>query len=134
MRLYLAGPLFTEAELGYNADLATTLRRAGHDVYLPQEHQYPTNVRSYAKQTFAANVNALMAAQAVVAVLDGSDVDSGTAWECGAVYARGVYVYGLRTDFRSFGPEEKINLQVQESLTSLDTNVADLVRRLDEAR
>lgn len=35
------------------------------------------------------------------AVLDGVDVDSGTAWEIGYAYARGKPIIGLRTDFMS---------------------------------
>ena len=36
MRLYLAGPLFTQAERAWNLRLATALTEAGHDVFLPQ--------------------------------------------------------------------------------------------------
>jgi nucleoside 2-deoxyribosyltransferase len=37
MKLYFAGPLFTTAERDFNAALAAQLRRAGHEVFLPQE-------------------------------------------------------------------------------------------------
>jgi nucleoside 2-deoxyribosyltransferase len=37
----------------------------------------------------------------MVAILDGSQVDDGTAWEIGYAYARGLPVWGLRTDFRT---------------------------------
>lgn len=36
MRLYVAAPLFTEAERAFNLVLARALEAAGHDVYLPQ--------------------------------------------------------------------------------------------------
>jgi nucleoside 2-deoxyribosyltransferase len=36
MRLYIAAPLFTEAERAFNLVLAAALEAAGHDVYLPQ--------------------------------------------------------------------------------------------------
>ena len=35
-RIYLAGPLFTEAERRFNSALCDGLTAAGHDVYLPQ--------------------------------------------------------------------------------------------------
>lgn len=36
MRLYLAAPLFTEAERQFNLALATALEAQGHRVFLPQ--------------------------------------------------------------------------------------------------
>lgn len=51
----------------------------------------------------------------MLAILDGVDVDSGTASEIGYAYARGKKVYGLRTDFRLAGDNlgATVNLQVQ---------------------
>ena len=40
---------------------------------------------------------------AVVALLDGPQVDDGTAWEIGYAYARGKPIVGIRTDFRNAG-------------------------------
>src|SRR5205814_601346 len=37
MRLYLAGPLFTQAERAWNKVFAEALANAGHHVFLPQE-------------------------------------------------------------------------------------------------
>lgn len=132
MRLYLAGPLFTDAEKRYNSELAATLRRAGHAVFLPQEHQ-PTAGNHLARRTFAEDVSALRNAQAVVAILDGSDVDSGTAWECGFAYGQGKYVFGLRTDVRQVGEyDQPINLMLTGGLEDYATSVHELVRQLDE--
>ena len=39
----------------------------------------------------------------VVAILDGADPDSGTAFECAIAWSRGIPVIGLRTDFRKGG-------------------------------
>jgi nucleoside 2-deoxyribosyltransferase len=51
----------------------------------------------------------------VVAVLDGVDVDSGTASEIGYAYAEGKKIIGYRGDFRLTGDNEGtiVNLQVQ---------------------
>lgn len=51
----------------------------------------------------------------VLAILDGVDVDSGTAAEIGYAFAKGKRVYGLRTDFRLAGDNigSIVNLQVQ---------------------
>jgi hypothetical protein len=62
----------------------------------------------------ARNVTLLRAADAVLAVLDGSDVDSGVAAEVGYASAIGRPVVGLRTDERASvdGPGYPVNLQV----------------------
>lgn len=62
-----------------------------------------------------ANTASLDQADAVFAVLDGVDVDSGTAAEIGFAFARGKRVCGLRTDFRlaSDNAGSVVNLQVQ---------------------
>jgi nucleoside 2-deoxyribosyltransferase len=51
----------------------------------------------------------------IVAVLDGVDVDSGTASEIGYGFGRGKLIYGLRTDIRQSGENEGslVNLQVR---------------------
>lgn len=125
MKLYLAAPLFTAAENAFNADLATMLRCAGHEVYVPQE----IDQRLDKRRIFVLNVSALSLAEAVVAVVDGSDVDSGTAWECGYAFAQGKTIYGLRTDFRILGEGEPINLQIGEGLRLYD-NVKYILRDL----
>lgn len=61
------------------------------------------------------NEELIEGADAVMALLDGSDVDSGTAAEVGFAYARGLPVLGLRTDFRRSGDNAGtvVNLQVE---------------------
>lgn len=51
----------------------------------------------------------------ILAVLDGSDADSGTSAEIGYAYGIGKKIYGYRTDFRYSGDNfgSKVNLQVE---------------------
>ncbi len=53
--------------------------------------------------------------EAVLASLDGPDVDSGTAVEIGYAFARGLLVVGLRTDIRWSSDNEgsRVNLMVE---------------------
>lgn len=60
-----------------------------------------------------------MGADIVVAVLDGSDADSGTAWETGYACAKGIPVIGVRTDFRLQGDDKGLNLMLSRSCTQL---------------
>jgi nucleoside 2-deoxyribosyltransferase len=113
-KLYLAGPLFTQAEQGFNAELARFLEREGYPVWLPQENE-PRDKTAAA--IFRMDVDALDWADVVVACMDGPDPDSGTAWECGYAYARGKPVVCYRTDFRITGDTEgaPYNLMLSES-------------------
>lgn len=61
------------------------------------------------------NVRLINRADAILAILDGTDVDSGTAAEIGYAAAQGRPIVGLRTDFRRTGENEgcTVNLQVE---------------------
>ena len=100
MKLYLAGPPFTTPEREFNAQLATRLRRLGHEVLVPQEHPAPEPT---GKAIFAKDLRGLDWADGVVAIMDGADPDSGTSWECGYAYAREKPVVLFRSDIRGSG-------------------------------
>lgn len=129
MKIYQAGPLFTDAEKEFNRKVAEALRKAGHQVFLPQEHEQQL-VSGYPAKIFVGDVRGLDEADTVVAVLDGSDVDSGTAWECGYAYAKGKPIFGLRTDIRIYGREEQVNLMVQVPCRALVRTIDALLEAL----
>jgi nucleoside 2-deoxyribosyltransferase len=134
MRLYVAAPLFTEAERAFNAVLARALEADGHDVYLPQRDVLPVKGAERTLSIFHANLAALAKVDAVVAVCDGSQVDDGTAWEVGYAYGRNIQVYGLRTDSRIVQqPDERINLMILESLSELSPTIEQLLQTLHYA-
>ncbi|WP_435007773.1 nucleoside 2-deoxyribosyltransferase [Tundrisphaera lichenicola] len=145
MNLYLAGPLFTQAERAWNLRLAGLLTEAGHSVFLPQ-----TEVQAIATldadAIFRVDVDGVRSADAIVAILDGADPDSGTSFECGLAYALGIPIIAVRTDFRAGGdalPGQKlatINLMLAQASTAvvdrtdpgagLEALAADLIRVL----
>jgi nucleoside 2-deoxyribosyltransferase/predicted secreted protein len=116
-RIYLAGPLFSEAERTYNLVLRDLLNAHLFDVYLPQEvgDTSHTRCREEHRAIFAQHLQALRDADIVVAVIDGADADSGTSWEMGYAYAHGKRLVALRTDFRVVGHHERVNLMLEES-------------------
>ena len=118
-RVYLAAPLFSEAEQVYNRVLHDLLERHLFDVYLPQEvgDTSTTRCREEHEAIFAQHIAALRDADIVVAVIDGADADSGTSWEMGYAYALKKKVVALRTDFRAAGHHERVNLMLEESAT-----------------
>ncbi|ABN58391.1 MULTISPECIES: nucleoside 2-deoxyribosyltransferase [Methanoculleus] len=130
-RVYLAAPLFSEAEVTYNLALQELLEAHLFDVYLPQEVGDTSRTRSREehRDIFAQHAAALRDVDAVVAVIDGADADSGTSWEMGYAYALGKRVVALRTDFRVVGHHERVNLMLEES-AAVVTKKEDLPRAL----
>jgi nucleoside 2-deoxyribosyltransferase/predicted secreted protein len=116
-RVYLAAPLFSEAERSYNAALADLLRQHLFEVYVPQETGDDTAHRDMPEHAriYEQNKKALHEADLVVAVIDGADADSGTAWEMGYAAALNKPVFALRTDFRRVGLYEHVNLMLEQS-------------------
>jgi len=126
--IYLAAPLFSDAERTYNLSVAILLRKNFFDVFLPQETSDDSETRNDEEQgrIFTGNLNALKTADILVAIIDGADADSGTSWEMGYASALGKKVIGLRTDFRRSGGHEKVNLMLEKS-SIVVTNTKDLL-------
>lgn len=133
MKLYLAAALFTSAERAYNAHLAAALRVCGHEVHLPQEHQ-PAGARAI----FQSDVQGVVGANVVVALCEGADPDSGTAWEMGLAYGMEKTVLLCRTDWRVSGDHgtEVVNLMLSQSARAVvhapGAAAWELARMIDE--
>jgi nucleoside 2-deoxyribosyltransferase len=131
-RIYLAGPLgFSELGRTGQDSLAQELARLGYEVIDPfkltskEEIDRVAGLHSLDEQREAwrvlnrqigeTNRKAIDGANALVAVLDGVDVDSGTAAEIGYAYARGKPIVGYRGDFRLSADNigSTVNLQVE---------------------
>jgi len=130
-RIYLAAPLFSECERAYNLSIARNLRNNFFDVFLPQEAGDDSHTRDKEEQSriFSENLKALENSDIIVAVIDGADADSGTAWEMGYAYAQKKQVIALRTDFRRAGMYERVNLMLEES-TKIVTNTLELLEAI----
>ena len=130
-RIYLASPLFSEAERRYNTYLAEVLRKNFFSVYLPQEADDTAEVRveNRERMIYDNNLSELKKADIIVGVIDGSDVDSGTAWEMGYAFACGKRVIALRTDFRKLSGYEHVNLMLEMG-AAVVTNVDELTAAL----
>lgn len=132
--VYLAGPLFTHAELKYNLELKETLMKKGFSVFLPQiDAEDATAEREKQNQEciFKKCLEGVNSSDIVVAVLDGVDVDSGTAWELGYAYSRGKLIIGLRTDFRTLS-DGVVNLMVEMSVSALARDEDELLKILEK--
>jgi nucleoside 2-deoxyribosyltransferase len=71
------------------------------------------------------NLRLIDGADLLAAVLDGQEVDSGTALEVGYAAARGLPCAGLRTDVRQSGEEGMaVNLQVEATILASGGTIA----------
>ena len=118
-QLYVAGPLFTQAEWTWNSRLAAALR-VRYDAVLPQEaavHMLTGAAPFDAGELFRVNVAAIERVDVVIAILDGADADSGTSWECGYAYKLGKPIIVVLTDLRRSGddPGAGVNLMLSQS-------------------
>ena len=70
-------------------------------------------------------IHHLIICDVVVALLDGAQVDDGTAWEIGYAYAKGMPVIGLRTDFRLCADSDGglVNAMIQCSVLNMCAGV-----------
>jgi len=132
-RIYMASPLgFSEAGRHfYNSVLVPFVASLGYHVLDPWTLTDPRKIEAVQRMPYgpkrreawrklnrrmgATNQAAIDDAHGVVAILDGTDVDSGTAAEIGYAFARGKLIVGYRGDFRLSADNEgsTVNLQVE---------------------
>lgn len=149
MRIYVAGPLFSEAERAWLDGLAARLRAEGFECFVPHEH-FEQAPEATSEVIYGFDSDALRSSDAVCAWLDGPMVDDGTACEigifselCRAGQKRGIV--GIATDLRLARRRERgvagggVNLFVAgaiescgEIVHSVDAAVAAL-QRLDHS-
>jgi len=122
MHVYVAAPLFSEAEREFNERIKSRLLKEGFTVFLPQDE--------CDQNTFNCCIENLEKSDVVVGVFDGSQVDDGTAFECGYAFAKGIPVVGLRTDFRRVGEfTNEVNIML-ENCATMCKNLEDVLSAL----
>lgn len=119
-KVYLASPFFNEKEVEHMEKVRDVLRMKGLDVFVPNEHQNPQfefGSIEWRKATFESDVQGILNADIVVAVINqGNYDDSGTAWEIGFAFAKGIPVLVVNVT------GETINLMIADSLHALITS------------
>lgn len=151
LRIYLASPLgFSRENDPYREKIKRRLNELNCSVFDPWEQEEVArrfeeamSIPEGAKRlsaireaaTFAGGVNAggLQESDLVLAVLDGTEPDSGTVAELGYGAGIGKRCFGLRTDFRDCGdlPGLALNLQV---LYFLERSGGTLFRKIEDIR
>ncbi|WP_315828398.1 MULTISPECIES: nucleoside 2-deoxyribosyltransferase [unclassified Bradyrhizobium] len=98
--IYLASPLFSEAERDFNAKIAIELRRKSFSVFLPQELPANHDRAPTEAQIFCGDTRAVLDSRLLLAVLDGETTDAGVATEIGIALSHHIPIVGLWTDIR----------------------------------
>jgi nucleoside 2-deoxyribosyltransferase len=131
MRIFLAAPLFNEAERDFNKEIATKLRIEGFEVWLAQEHKFIKGSDVEEKRLiFEEDLDALKKSNVIIAVLDGVDVDTGVAFEMGFAHATGKPIIGLKTDHRVFSRVEAVNLMLEAPLITMCKSLGETIKFL----
>lgn len=110
-KVYLAAPLFSEAERDFNRCVTAELENYV-DVYLPQRDgglmadmiRLGVSPQVAACRVFRRDVDAIREADYLIAVLDGRAIDEGVAFELGIAFSHAKRSVGLQTDSRRLAP------------------------------
>lgn len=110
-KLYLAAPLFSAAELQFNAELKVRFSR-WFEVFLPQEDgglivemvRKGMPREAAIRNVFAVDCKAIEASEVLLIVCDGRTIDEGACFELGYAFALGKLCIGLQTDVRRLLP------------------------------
>lgn len=136
LKIFIAGPLFSQAEREFNLKVDEFLREHGFETFLPQREvsELWGRVRKPGRRAYRTiyeeDLQGLEQADVVVAILDGPDVDSGTAFEVGYACARGKPVIGIKTDVRIFTQNEEVNNMLAQGARTLVKDLAGLLKEI----
>ena len=125
MKVYIAAPLFNDAEKDYNLQVDAALRGLGLRTYLPQRDggeaapliRQGLDEHAVRSRLFQGDVEAVRECDLLVFLLDGRVPDEGGCVELGMAYAFGKPCFGLQTDCRRFGGTDSNNLMIDYALT-----------------
>ena len=151
-KIYLASPLgFSEAgRKFYYEKLVPLIIKSGLDVLDPWKLTPAADIKKvegmdYGPEKKTAwqelnlvmgkrNAEAIRSSDGMIAILDGVDIDSGTASEIGYAYGLGKLITGYRGDFRLSADNEgsTVNLQVEYFIRSSGGEIVTTVEDFDK--
>ena len=96
--IYIAGPFFTDKERAFLKIVIESVKEifTNEELFIPMEHFIPNGENlsnnEWAEDVFKMDVEALNKCNRVIAAYSGLYSDTGTAWEIGYAYAKGIPV------------------------------------------
>jgi len=144
--IYLATSLFTVAEREFGFSLTERIEELGYKVYYPWRdtgdkelmERFSDDMSQVNDEIVRRNLEAIRQCEKLIAVAEGSDVESGTSMEVGFAHALGKKIRCLRTDFRTQGERiGSVNIMIsrpaENFYSSVDELVDDLRREYTES-
>jgi len=109
IKIYVAGPLFSEAELEYNLRLDDFLTNLGYKTFLPQRDGYKLadllmrdiHISVAMDIIFKKDLDEIRNSDIIIFIMDGRVPDEGACLEVGYAYALGKECIGIKTDSRA---------------------------------
>ena len=131
--VYIAGPLYTPHERSYIEEIAQKLEKLGIITFVPHRDAglCPPGEES-TEFYFKKDIEYIDKSSIIIAILNGSDVDSGTAFEMGYGFAKGKLIIGLLDDTRIANPKQQINLMIYNSCYNIFNNIDTLINYIKD--
>lgn len=125
MKVYIAGPLFSDGEKRFNEQIESIISGCGHQTYLPQRDggiiaEMPDFVEGQTKfqYVFKADLEHLKRCDIFLFLMDGRTPDEGACFAMGYAYAHGKRCVAYKTDVRTCMDGED-NLMLKESVEAV---------------
>ena len=105
MKIYIAAPLFNEAERAFNERIAVVLEECGHETFLPQREggcvaDLPDVIEGVEKRKYLFELDCrhMDWCDTLLFLFDGRVPDEGACFELGYCYAKGKRCICYKTD------------------------------------
>ena len=132
MKVYIAGPLFSDGEREFNEKIDAVIRSCGHETYLPQRDggivaDMPELIDGTPKElyVFRKDLENLKRCDLFLLLMDGRVPDEGACVALGFCLAHGKRCAGYKTDARS-GYGGKDNIMIAGALETILHNEDEL--------
>lgn len=126
VKAYLAGPLFKKEEQENLEQIDKICKALNIETFLPHRDVGVYQTGKDSKPFFEADKKPLDECNLVIALFDWKGIGSGTAWEIGYAYARGIPVIALVEDLKT--------VKTQERICVMCLNSAILVENLEQLK
>lgn len=139
LTIYIAGPMFSEAERNYNETITRILEGKGYETFLPQRDASDVDelLRSgmswdhVNQHIFDEDTEGIRSSDVVIFVMDGRVPDDGACVEIGYAYALGKECVGLKTDPRSFMSDYDNSMIIGALRNRIARNIDELITILE---
>jgi len=139
-RIYIAGPMFSQAERTYNERITSLLEGGGYEVFLPQRDARDVQELldegkdwdEVNQHIFDEDIAGIDGCDVVLFIMDGRVPDDGACVEIGYAYANGKECLGLKTDPRVFMGDYDNSMIVGALKNRIARNEEDLLSMLED--